>query len=352
MRHRMARRTRTVLTAGMLLIASLAAGRAGAQSITVLSGPQGNPIHEGTPGFSVFATGFSAADFPLQMRLQIATRSDFAGALLVDTLVATSAATTTYFIPHLLPENVTIYWRARATTAKGAIVTSEVTGPRTTSPWLVLLTPNGKNGSTVGEKRPTFIWSSVYIRPPLKPWNYLLTITGTADNKPLPTVTLSDTVFTYLQDLESNTSYKWTVSAYSPSTGDSIRVQSSSFVIVDPKAPIATTLFQNFPNPFPTASVQATCIWFDLRAQSIVYLDVIDIRGNHVATILPGRGVGTTLPPGRYGRAEVGSDSGCDSRLTWDGTSDDGRTVPPGVYLIRFRGDGKVFHRSMLWKGH
>ena len=340
-----------VVAAGMLLVASLA-GRAGAQTVTVLSGPVGNPIHDGTPAFSVFATGFAASELPLQLRLQIATRADFAGALLVDTLVTSSTATTTYFIPHLLPENVTIYWRARATTATGKTVTSDIVGPRTTSPWLVLLAPNNKNGSTVAQRRPVFVWSSVYVRPPLRPWNYLVTITRSADNVPVQTGTVAgDTVFTAFVDLESNTSYRWSVSAVSPSTGDSLKVQSSTFVIVDPKSPIATTLFQNFPNPFPTATVQATCIWFDLRVQSIVYLDVIDLHGNRVATILPGRGVGTTLPPGRYGRAEVGSDSGCDSRLTWDGTADNGRTVPPGVYLIRFRGDGKEYRRSMLWKG-
>jgi hypothetical protein len=348
----MRRALRTAVAAGMMTVASLAAGRAGAQTVTVLSGPLGNPIHEGTPAFSVFATGFAAIELPLQLRLQIATRADFAGALLIDTLVTSSTSTTTYFIPHLLPENVTIFWRARATTATGKTVTSDVVGPRTTSPWLVLLAPNNKNGSTVAQRRPVFLWSSVYIRPPLKPWSYIVTITRSSDNVPLQTGTVvGDTVFTAFEDLESNTSYRWSVSAVSPSTGDSIKVQSSTFVIVDPKSPVATTLFQNFPNPFPTATVQATCIWFDLRAQSVVHLDVIDLHGNHVATILPGRGVGTTLPPGRYGRAEVGSDSGCDSRLTWDGTADNGRTVPPGVYLIRFRGDGKEYRRSMLWKG-
>jgi hypothetical protein len=347
----MRRVRRIAVAAGMLLFASFA-GRVGAQTVTLLSGPVGNPIHDGTPAFSVFATGFAATELPLQLRLQIATRADFAGALLIDTLVVSSTATTTYFIPHLLPENVTIFWRARATTATGRTVTSDVVGPRTTSPWLILLTPNNRNGSTVAQRRPVFVWSSVYIRPPLRPWNYIVTITRSSDNAPLQTGTVvGDTVFTAFEDLESNTSYRWSVSAVSPSTGDSLRVQSSTFVIVDPKSPVATTLFQNFPNPFPTATVQATCIWFDLRAQSVVQLEVIDLHGHHVATILPGRGVGTTLPPGRYGRAEVGSDSGCDSRLTWDGTSDDGRTVPPGVYLIRFRGDGKEYRRSMLWKG-
>ena len=62
----MRRAWRTALAAGMLTVASLAAGRAGAQTVTVLSGPLGSPIHEGTPAFSVFATGFSASELPSQ----------------------------------------------------------------------------------------------------------------------------------------------------------------------------------------------------------------------------------------------------------------------------------------------
>ena len=88
----------------------------------------------------------------------------------------------------------------------------------------------------------------------------------------------------------------------------------------------------------------------DLR-QSDIRLEVLDLRGNRVATILPGRGLGGTLPPGRYGRALLGSDSGCDDRLTWNGTDDRGRTVPPGVYLVRFTGDGVSETRKVLFRG-
>jgi len=114
---------------------------------------------------------------------------------------------------------------------------------------------------------------------------------------------------------------------------------------------VATVLYVPFPNPFPNARVSSTCIWFDLRALSEVRLDVLDIRGNHVARILPGRGLGPLFPPSRYGRAAVGSDSGCDDRLTWDGRDDNGRAVPMGVYIIRFRGDGLTLTHKVLWKG-
>jgi hypothetical protein len=78
---------------------------------------------------------------------------------------------------------------------------------------------------------------------------------------------------------------------------------------------------------------------------------VLDLRGNFVAKIPPGRGLGPIFPPGRYGRAAVGSDSGCDDRLTWDGRDDSGRIVPAGVYLIRFQGDGKRITKPVVWRG-
>ena len=161
----------------------------------------------------------------------------------------------------------------------------------------------------------------------------------------------TDTVYHAFPALETNTSYLWTVTARL-STGDSIRVQSfSTFVILSANSPFATVLYQNFPDPFPNARVSTTCIWFDLKNQSNVRIDILDLRGNHVARITPGRGLGPTYPPGRYGRAAVGSDSGCDDRLTWDGRDDTGRTVWPGVYLVRFVGDGVTSTKKLLFKG-
>jgi len=158
-------------------------------------------------------------------------------------------------------------------------------------------------------------------------------------------------VFVPPDPLETNTSYLWTVTAQL-STGDSIKVQSfSTFVIRSSNAPLATVLYQNFPDPFPNARIATTCIWFDLKNQSTVHIDILDLRGNHVARVTPGRGLGPIFPPGRYGRAALGSDSGCDDRLTWDGRDDSGRTVPPGVYLVRFVGDGVTSIKKLLFRG-
>jgi hypothetical protein len=333
--------------AGVLLCAPgvlLAQGR----SVTV-TGPAGDPLRDATPGFTIITGGFTPEELPLLLTLQVSTTPDFTGILFADTTVTGNSAS--IVVPRLLPQRTSVWWRARVRTALGTLLLSESTGPRQTPAWLTLVTPNGRNGTTVDSRRPTFIWSSAGLRPPVKPWDFRIFITRTADGGIEFNSSTTDSSFTIPVDLESNTSYRWSVTART-STGDSIRVASfASFVILDPNAPVATVLYQNFPNPFPSALVQATCIWFDLRHQSDIALEVLDLRGNHVATILPGRGLGGTLPPGRYGRATVGSSSGCDSRLTWDGTTDAGREVQPGVYLLRLKADGITSQRKMLFKG-
>lgn len=316
-----------------------------------VSGPPGNPLREGTPRFTITTSGFSAADQPLELRLQVALSASFAAPLFADTTVIGSTAT--IVIPRLLPPLVSVWWRAVVRTVRGVLVTSVVEEPRRTAPWLTLISPNNLNGSTLDTPRPPFVWSSPAVLPPVTPWRYTIVISRSSDGYPVLSGTLSDTVYHPFGDLESNTSYRWAITAVA-GTGDSVRVISaSSFVITSPNTPIATVMFQSFPNPFPTDRLRATCIWFDLRRQADITLEVLDLRGNHVARILPGRGVGLggTLPPGRYGRAAFGSDSGCDDRLTWDGTDDAGRVVRPGVYLIRFTGDGVASVKKVLFRG-
>lgn len=321
---------------------------AGAQTVSI-TGPAGDPIREGTPRFTVTTAGFTAQDLPLQLRVQVALSADFNPPLFADTTVTGTQATVV--IPRLLPQETRVWWRAIARTPQGKLVVSNAEGPRRTLPWVSLIFPNNLNGTTVTTTRPTFLWTAVGLLPPVAPWRYTIEISRSSDGLVVLTGTLADTLYTPFVDLESNTSYRWAVSAVA-GTGDSIRVvNASSFVIASPNAPIATVMFQSFPTPFPNDRLQTTCIWFDLRQQSVVVLDVFDIHGNHVKRILPGRGLGGTLPPGRYGRVALGSDSGCDDRLTWDGTDDTGRFVPAGVYIIRFSGDGVTTTRKVLFKG-
>lgn len=128
------------------------------------------------------------------------------------------------------------------------------------------------------------------------------------------------------------------------------------------QSPIATLLYQNFPNPFPGAGVAAanaalaagapaTCIWFDLGRPSPVRLEVYTLRGDRVRVLLPSPALSGVLPANRYGRAPGGGVTGCDPQLTWDGRADDGRIVPAGVYLLRLQADGASQVRKIVFRG-
>ena len=110
--------------------------------------------------------------------------------------------------------------------------------------------------------------------------------------------------------------------------------------------PAVTLLYQNFPNPFPTASAATTCIWVDLAADGSATLDVYDLRGNRVRRLFPTAGESAFLRAGRYGRGAGGS--GCDGRFVWDGSAEDGRRVPSGVYLLRLRTHDAALVRKIV----
>ena len=126
--------------------------------------------------------------------------------------------------------------------------------------------------------------------------------------------------------------------------------------------PAATLLYQNFPNPFPgtgvaaanamrAAGAPATCIWFDLGRPSRVRLEVYTLAGDLVRVLLPSPELTGVLPADRYGREPGGAERGCDPRLTWNGTGDDGRVVPAGVYLLRLQADGASQVRKVVFRG-
>lgn len=334
------------------LLAALAAPAAAQRSVTVIA-PGDNPLRDGIPAFTIVGSGFVPADLPLRFTLQVATNASFASGLLTDSTVTAAGTSQTIAPRRLLPERSTVYWRGVITTAAGLQVNSAITGPVSTATWLTLVSPNNPNGSVVYSNRPAFTWSSARIHASAGRWQYEIRVTDASGN-PVLVGRLDDTVYVPVRDLEGNTSYRWSVSAWIPSSGDSTRVFSAaSLVVLDPSVPPATILFQNFPNPFPNARVSATCIWFDLRSASPVELQVLDLRGNLVRSVIPGPSFPSspTFPAGRYGRASEGSNTGCDPRLSWDGTDDSGRAVPTGVYLIRLRADGVETFRKALFKG-
>jgi hypothetical protein len=234
----------------------------------------------------------------------------------------------------------------------GALGAQDPPPPPPPEELLTLIFPNAATGQTLDTRRPLFIWRSAAVPAPPGPWRYDLSIINVAAGDVRVARGLADTTYSPPFDLETNTSYRWAVTARL-TTGDSVRVSSrASFVIVDATAPLATLLYQNFPNPFPTPDSPTTCVWFDLAIPSQVRLDLYDLRGSHVRSIIPNDEIKGLLQPGRYGRASPAGNSGCDPRFSWDGRTRDGRYAPAGVYLLRFRAVGGVDEmRKVLFRG-
>lgn len=312
-------------------------------------GPVDEPLHSVTPAFLINATGFTPADRPVTLRLEISRSAQF-DQLVADTSLSGESAS--IVLQKLLPESSTVFWRAVAYTVTRDSTRSAASGPHTAAAWLTLVSPSNPRGTTFDIRRPTFTWSSGAIAKPPGPWRYDFEIaTAVGGRVHVRREGLTDTVFTPSLDLDANTSFRWSVTARL-ARGDTIRrASTATFLILEPGRPLATLLLQNFPNPFPTAAAPSTCIWFDLRDDAAVRLDLFDLRGNLVRTLIPSALVTGRLPAGRYGRGSVspsGEGSGCDPRFSWNGVATDGRSAPPGVYMLRLVADGTIFVRKIV----
>ena len=114
--------------------------------------------------------------------------------------------------------------------------------------------------------------------------------------------------------------------------GDVFVIRGSRSIVTDvdedtgPVVPEGLRLQQNYPNPFNSS----TAIEFTLRQRQNVTLDIYNILGRHVRTLLNNE----NLPAGQH-------------RMTWDGSGDDGTPVASGVYLYRLTAGDFVQTRKM-----
>jgi hypothetical protein len=344
---------RRVTTALLLLVAGLVVPaltpRALEAQAIFLESPRETLLNTVTPAVNFLAVGLGPAR-PLLVTFQVSTTSDFVGLVLDSTFTATDTAFTIQVTRPLPPETV-VFWRARVRALAGFVFESAVTGPKTVPAWVTLVTPNSPGGNGFDIRRPLFVWRSPRVTPLVGPWRYDIEITSPGGQK-LAAGGLTDTTFRPPVDLQASSSYRWTLKA-SLRTGVSMTVLSlGSFVITDDPIPSTTLLFQNFPNPFPSATSFNTCFWFDVKEPSKIALDVLDLRGNTVRNIVPGANGIADFAAGRYGRGVPGGDSNCDGRYIWDGTATDGRTVAPGVYIARFQfNGGSPTFRRIVFRG-
>jgi hypothetical protein len=318
----------------------------------VVDGPAAVALPTLTPTLMVRALGFGNVR-PLRVRLQVATSVDFgSGTVALDSSFTTADTIITVQMTRPLPSEASVYWRVSAQGTSGLTAESPITGPRTVPAWLTLITPNSATGDIFDVRRPLFVWKSARLTPAAGRWTYTVEITSGGRSEQASGGIL-DTTYRAATNLQANTSYRWNVRAALPS-GEVVRVASlASFLITDPPLPTTTILYQNFPNPFPSASAFSTCFWFDVgEPGGAVSLDVLDLRGNVVRTIVPALDGVTQFAAGRYGRGAPGAGNNCDNRFVWDGTASDGRTVAPGVYMARFRsGRSAPTFRRILFQG-
>ena len=93
-----------------------------------------------------------------------------------------------------------------------------------------------------------------------------------------------------------------------------------------PFVPAATALMQNFPNPFNPSTTLA----FDVAQAGNVTIQVYDVSGRLVATLLDSH-------------KEIGS-----HRVEWNGKNTSGSLVPSGMYFYRMKTAGFEVTKKMI----
>jgi hypothetical protein len=338
------------LLCGVLLLGTPRA--AWAQSVTISLTASGDSISP-APTITVTAANLPSDVEMASLTLEASLEALFRTPFLVRSSTSASAR---FIVDSLLPQRTRVYFRARVIDRDGRIRAESVVNAPVRS-WLRLVGGPLRTTDVLFTQTPTFAWSAPLLTLPPGPWAYTLRIINRAQNTATEfQFTDVDTVGVPRAPLSACTSYRWEVIARATNgspTDQVVAASPGSFVIQTPECPLATILYQNFPNPFGRGEKSATtCFWFDLAHTSNVRLTLYDLRLRQVKQLVPGA-LGARLDAGAYGRQSVGdsSSSGCDSRLSWDGTDDSGRHVPAGVYIAVFTADGVRSTEKLLYRG-
>lgn len=306
--------------------------------------PAAGPLTTITPIFSWTAGTVPASALPVTYHVRLGRDTALAAPLLDSTVTAETFDLRRPIKPGLL------YWRVDATAASGETATTGVIGPIVVPPWATLLTLSNPAGTVTDTAQPTFRWKPVMVANPPGPFSYDLQVRAVTGLYDFGVGGVQDTFFTLLGPLERNTSYRWLLVVRAGADTSIVRSE-GSFLIVDGGTPTSTLLYQNFPNPFPIAGRDSTCLWFDIAVTGMVEFEILDLRGNRVRRFVPGPDFPALLPAGRYGRGQAGGGAICDPRLMWDGRADDGHPLPAGVYLAKLKAHGLLVFKRIVFRG-
>lgn len=313
----------------------------------VIASPTDTVLSSVTPTFGWSTPDVPPFGLPVRYRLTVSREDPTGPTTLVDTTLEQNSAT----LRTPQRPRTRLSFTLDATAADTATLRHRSAAPYVVPSWVTLLTLDDPAGAAIREPRPVLRWSSPSVLSPPGPFTYDVQVFR-ADNGEVEAQAtgLDTTAFTPAADLELNTPYRWRVIARLG--GDTARTESrGTFLVVDESVPTVTLLFQNFPNPFPNASIGqvTTCIWFDLATNGRVRLEVLDLRGHLVRRLIPSGALGEWRPAGRYGRPAVGASGRCDRDFEWDGRADNGLFVPRGVYIVKLETpDGTFFKRAVF----
>ena len=339
----MSRGSRAVAGASLAL-AIFAAGTQAQSIIIQIANPQADSIPP-APNISVSAVGAPPAGAPYSVRLLMARDAEFRQQFFES---VRSLGGEPFTVDSLLTEHTVVHIRAQLIDRTNTIV-ADTTLARPVLGWVRLLDPPPQPTTNLSNRRVQFAWAS----PPITfLWEYDFAVinkrTGIqAEFRPKVTST------TQTVDLEANTSYTWQVTARKLGTsgGTEVTVRSpGTFIISTSDQPLATVVYQNFPNPFGRGISPTTCFWFDLATLSQVRLTIYSLNLHRVRNLIPGSSGTSSFIAGIYGRSD-NNNLGCDMAYSWNGKDDDGRFVPAGVYIAEFRANGQTTIKKIYFKG-
>ena len=300
------------------------------------------------PRFQWNAPTFHPLGLPVTFHLDFAEDSLFQGVLLEDSVVGTFARR----LQEPLPPRTRLFWRVEARSIQGVGWATPPQGPLEIPSWVSLDVLNDPSGTQVSDPQPEFRWTAMELPGPAGPFTFELQILLDREGDVIQSYPgLGEDHHRIGEALPFNLPLRWRVIAQARAGPADTVASAGPFVVTGGANPPVTTLYQNFPNPFPNPAdgIWETRIWFDLAQQSVVELAVYDMRGRLVRSLIPGRGCGSTeLPPGLYGREDGPSSDPC-AAFAWDGEDESGRKVSPGVYLLRLRAGGVVAVRRMVY---